>query len=564
MKTKPYLFLLFLILTVFSCSNRDAAKMLNDIESYMQERPDSALAEIRSIDTTCLNTRELRAKYSLLHAMALDKNYINTTDIRIIEPALSYYTHHGRRRMLTHFYAGRIHENEQDYADALIFYNDALENASEQDYLYRGLINSYIANVYHHAYSFSEELQYKEIALGYFEKLGERHYIDLGIFGLANAWHNNRDFNKADSLYREISAQGDSLRPLAVSAAIARADNALKSGEYNPDEILKLYEFALDNSGEMSLEDYYEYAYLLHRVQRYQESENLLNQLAAYPATYTSTWWRYKTEKDKGNYEEAESLLEESIQMQNLVVREKIAQSIFKSQSEFFKHAAHSAQQKKTIQRQRYLVTILFLLLVLSLITFLYLRKKSSMSRENARLLLAMDESEKMLDIMKTDFEKKYADIEEEKAAQKKKMLELQKMYAGLYQKQFYEIGKYYDTSYLDNPDKASQKITKHVATKIKSILSELSAQSTKQSKFEARINRDADNIIAKIRADYPRFSEDDIRFICYIVAGFDATTISVLMNITGENARVKKHRIRTRILHDTGDNAPLYLIWLG
>lgn len=112
MKTKPYLFLLFLILTVFSCSNRDAAKMLNDIESYMQERPDSALAEIRSIDATCLNTRELRAKYSLLHAMALDKNYINTTDIRIIEPALSYYTHHGRRRMLTHFYAGRIHENE--------------------------------------------------------------------------------------------------------------------------------------------------------------------------------------------------------------------------------------------------------------------------------------------------------------------------------------------------------------------------------------------------------------------------------------------------------------------
>ena len=396
MKTKPYLFLLFLILTVFSCSNRDAAKMLNDIESYMQERPDSALAEIRSIDTTCLNTRELRAKYSLLHAMALDKNYINTTDIRIIEPALSFYTHHGRRRMLTHFYAGRIHENEQDYADALIFYNDALENASEQDYLYRGLINSYIANVYHHAYSFSEELHYKEIALGYFEKLGERHYIDFGIFGLANAWHNNRDFNKADSLYREISAQGDSLRPLAVAAASAR-----------------------------------------HRVQRYQESENLLNQLAAYPATYTSTWWRYKTEKDKGNYEEAESLLEESIQMQNLIVREKIAQSIFKSQSEFFKHAAHSAQQKKTIQRQRYLVTILFLLLVLSLITFLYLRKKSSMSRENARLLLAMDESEKMLDIMKTDFEKKYADIEEEKAAQKKKMLELQKMYAGLYQKQF-------------------------------------------------------------------------------------------------------------------------------
>ena len=52
---------------------------LEDIESYIQPRPDSALAAMRSIDTTGLNTGELRAKYSLLYAMALDKNYIDAT-----------------------------------------------------------------------------------------------------------------------------------------------------------------------------------------------------------------------------------------------------------------------------------------------------------------------------------------------------------------------------------------------------------------------------------------------------------------------------------------------------
>ena len=83
-----------------------------------------------------------------------------------------------------------------------------------------------------------------------------------------------------------------------------------------------------------------------------------------------------------------------------------------------------------------------------------------------------------------------------------------------------------------------------------------------KQTKFESRINRDADNIIAKIRKDYPKYSEDDIRFICYIIAGFDTTTISVLMDISGENARVKKHRIRSRMLRDNGENAALYKIW--
>ena len=167
---------------------------------------------------------------------------------------------------------------------------------------------------------------------------------------------------------------------------------------------------------------------------------------------------------------------------------------------------------------------------------------------ENDQLLLAMDESEKMLGIMKLDFENKYSVIKEESAVQKRKVMELQKMYAGLYQRQFSEIGKHYDASFNCNPDKASQRITKQVAAEINLILSEISVQYRNQSKFEGRINRDADNIIAKIRKDYPRYSEDDIRLICYIVAGFDATTISVLMNITSENARVKKHRIRGRL----------------
>ena len=100
--------------------------------------------------------------------------------------------------MLANFYAGRIYENDQDYANALIHYNDALDNASEQEYLYLGLIHSYIANVYHSTYAFKEELLHKEIASECFEQLGEQHYIDLGIFGLANAWHNNHNFQKAD------------------------------------------------------------------------------------------------------------------------------------------------------------------------------------------------------------------------------------------------------------------------------------------------------------------------------------------------------------------------------
>lgn len=67
-------------LALTSCAERGVTASLNDIESYIDSRPDSALAAIRQIDTTALRTRPAKAKYSLLHAMALDKNYIDTAE----------------------------------------------------------------------------------------------------------------------------------------------------------------------------------------------------------------------------------------------------------------------------------------------------------------------------------------------------------------------------------------------------------------------------------------------------------------------------------------------------
>ena len=563
MRSRLFLAVLFLSLSFIACDNKDTDRALQDIESYIQTRPDSALTAIRAIDTLGLRTGELRAKYSLLLAMALDKNYIDTTDISIIQPALDYYTPKRREATLSKYYAARIYENAQDYDNAIIYFILSLDSVSEEDNLYQGLICASLADVYHKSYCFAEELLYKEKSLEYIEALGDSTYIDLALFGLANAWHNNHDFHKADSLYQVICNHGDSLRPIALSSKIAMADNAIKSGNYDPDRVLKLYEFAIDHSGEMTIEDYYEYAYLLSKLNRYQEADKLLEQLSAFPTTYISTWWRYKIEKLKCNHEEAENLLEESIALQDQQIWDKVTKSVFKSQTDYYKHAMLSARQEKIILRQRFTMVFLLMVVLLSFALLLFLRKKRMMDRENDRLLLAMEESEKMLGVMKLDFEQKYYAIQEESVAQRKKVLELQKMYAGLYQKQFSEIGKNYDASYLNNPDRTSQKISKQVASEISNILSEISAQSSNHTEFEARINRDADNIIAKIRIDYPRYSDDDIRLICYLVAGFDATTISVLMNITGENARVKKHRIRGRLLRDKGENSELYRLWL-
>lgn len=86
MKTKKLLLILCVLAAVSCGGNKNTPKTrLNDIASYLDDRPDSALAELKTIDTLSLKSRVSKAKYGLLLAAALDKNDIASTDIFLPE-----------------------------------------------------------------------------------------------------------------------------------------------------------------------------------------------------------------------------------------------------------------------------------------------------------------------------------------------------------------------------------------------------------------------------------------------------------------------------------------------
>ncbi|MEE3407174.1 MAG: tetratricopeptide repeat protein, partial [Candidatus Cryptobacteroides sp.] len=95
--------------------------MLEDVDSYIQERPDSALAVLDSIDRTKLTGKKETALYSLLYTMALDKNYKDPVDESLIEPAVKYYSKHGDpdTRLKAFFYQGVIFGNQRNYNKAI-------------------------------------------------------------------------------------------------------------------------------------------------------------------------------------------------------------------------------------------------------------------------------------------------------------------------------------------------------------------------------------------------------------------------------------------------------------
>ena len=82
----------FTVLIACSCGSREAGRLMNSAEDLMWTRPDSALETLETIDTLRLRTKAQRARYSLLFTMALNRNWIDTTDLHLILPAVSYYT----------------------------------------------------------------------------------------------------------------------------------------------------------------------------------------------------------------------------------------------------------------------------------------------------------------------------------------------------------------------------------------------------------------------------------------------------------------------------------------
>ena len=111
-------------MTIFSCKdvrNSEVYRLLTDVDSFIESRPDSALAVLEGIDKAELTSKELEAKYALLMSMALDKNYIDRTDFEVLQPAIDYYENHGTAtdKLRTFYYEGRIYQNQGNDESAM-------------------------------------------------------------------------------------------------------------------------------------------------------------------------------------------------------------------------------------------------------------------------------------------------------------------------------------------------------------------------------------------------------------------------------------------------------------
>lgn len=173
---RQYITVIILALSLVSCSQHSKHwETLEQVETYIEERPDSALTILQGMDKDELSGMEEKAKHALLLSMALDKNYIDRTDFDVLQPAIDYYQRHGTAtdKLRTYYYQGRIYQNQQKHDELAMqcFVKAITEGATSDDILTKARVLFTQGRIYSDIYEWDKCLATYLEAAEYFKHM---------------------------------------------------------------------------------------------------------------------------------------------------------------------------------------------------------------------------------------------------------------------------------------------------------------------------------------------------------------------------------------------------------
>ena len=532
------------LVSLISCGVSEVRDKLNDVESYIMERPDSALAVLDSMDRAILSTDRLKAHHSLLLAMALDKNYIDVSDDSLARVALDYYSRKGPAKYearsqyylaLSYYYAG-------DLSRAILETTKAEAVAEASDSLYFGFVKVLQADIYAKTHNDVEVLKNLNQAYDVYSRLSLPYYVNVAQLRLSKALYNSGYVSKADSLLSLLIKNKDTEAKIKAYALTDRA--FIKIVDSIPDYPLaiSMYENVVNDYGAkyMTYKDYWVYSYALERVGRQEESQYLVDKLSQLDSSVSAYYWRYRIEVDKGNITEALSVLEKSVTMHNEEVTESLRQSLASTQREYYESQYREASLQVRVKNQMIIIVVSFAVVILLLILHFVHRRISSQQVEKEKLMEYVDEIKRQL-----------------VQAKDENYPLLKRRFIDLYKSRFDTIGMLCD-QYLQNKDRSD--VEKVMYQKMLLMIEEIRNDKVRKVKFESLLNSELDGIIQNFRTEMPKSKEWEVTMFSYLVAGFDATTISRLMDMPLNNVYAYKRRLKLKIEEKKPEHSSQFL----
>lgn len=527
---KRFLYILLLLpICLPSCRKSEAVRQMNDIETYIQTRPDSALAILSQIDTSTLQHPKERAQFALLYSIALDRNYTDSTDIGIIRPAVEYYSRHGTawQKMLTYYYEGRIHFNAKRDAEAIVSQMHALDNAMKTEHgRYLGLIYSAMADLSIRSYCWEDAEGYLNNAQEAFLKANDStsYYLisEKILINRSNQGRKEEAIEMANSLM-DNGVPSFLLADILIQKAGMMVDTTKK--DYYP--ALTCYQQAFQKGGRPSKIQLARYAYSLGRCGYDKEAEQVFHQLmeSDETAAFAAKSWLQELLADKGDYPNAYRILRETLGSQSEVVNQLINQSLFRTQRDYI--MAQEIEIALRNRNQHLLIALLVLLFVLAACISGKVVRQLRRKIENKEL-----EMDRFSESMKQILDEKEASIHG-----------LQSRFKSIYSQRFRQLEEYYKDYEIARRSGVSKD---RLYDSLLAIIRDIEGDTDGQRHLDNLIDQQYDGIMTRLHTECPTLHKRDYLLFSYTAAGFDLTTVGMLLgNLSADAVHMRRYRLR-------------------
>lgn len=512
---------------------------LSDVESYINEHPDSALAVLQAVDSTALSTRALRARYSLLRTMAQAKNYLDLTQPGLVDDAVSWYTKHGSadERMKTRYYQGCIAQVEKDIKNASVYFAQAEEYAEEvTDKHALALLYLAEAALYDGKHNLEKEQEYAEKALTIFKEQGDPAY-DSVLCQLAIVYHNKQEWHRADSLYN-IALHANPIDDYTLTVVLSNYARmkALQPNK-DPEGAIALLDRKQKLSGNLTPTEAGAYAYALAQTGQMAASEAICARLESMTGRVrieVLPWLMYISLLQK-DYYHAYYYLAEARVLEEVIIRESLKDSVAQALQDYYEQKS----QQERVHRLQIGFGALIVLLVVLIGTFLLYLRNHRLHTERDRLLSIREELEQGLRIQEAYAASLSMDLSS-RLAQLRLQLQLERL------DRLRKRGRYGYYVWMGQNGRSSDSA---IVKTLQKDVNEICSLEKNYLALASRLDSDLDGIYTHLVEDLGISGrKDEERFLCYWLVDLKPDMIAELMGISTNNVYVKAHRLEARI----------------
>lgn len=540
-------FVSLLAVCLFACNHHSSNPMLQQVDSLLEMKPDSALTILKNISVLEDLPEVDKAYYALLLAEATDKNKLPLLPCdSLLNFALDYYGDDDREKAVALMYKGRLLAEMDDEKAAIEMNLKALEILQDYpvDTKYRRLIYSALGLWYGNCGLNDKALEVLHQSLHYSFDAKDTAiaYINIGyIYGMRNMQDSAITYQRKAVKYAMRSKDRSMILTSWHNLSICyRHFENVDSAVVYAHKVLQHLSY-----GNGKADAYYNMGDLYVDLEQYDSARHYLEKsLFLSPSRSIPYWSLAVMEAELGNFKSAYHYLDTFVMVQDSLDNSELLTEV---QHLVYKHQTELRVKDEQIKSKRIIRWIVFVSVIICFVVALiyqrWINKKNNQQALYRQALQYADEKQNVMQQRIEENESALALLQDrenqnlDEIAQKEQLItQLKKEKLALRTWLFQQTSIYKKVMSLSDQQQVNKKIRKVMAA----------AELDKLKKTTFEIYAD---YISPLQAQYSQQTEDDLLVLCLQEAGISPLAISLCFGHTDTVAlNQRKSRLKKKM----------------